>query len=162
MSFPINAPVSLTHIVVPLEPHIAAIIDPHEVYCPSGYYGPREINRDLEKLLSTHKGFPYVGKIEHRPDDGKTYLWLKRDWDSEYAVIMAKRAEQLSWNRQRWEEEARVQRCIARLTKDKPKLHKNVAREMIMFSWEEYCVSKDEVHMKMLKRYGYFEPIEIQ
>ena len=67
----------------------------------------------------------------------------------------------MKWNLERWKEEARVQRAIGRLKKEKPKLHKDTAQKMVEFWWEDMLVNKDSLSTQFMKRYGYFEEVEV-
>ena len=69
---------------------ICYILDPGQPPCFTGEYSPVKVCPELLKVLQAHKQFDIFCKVDTRPDG--SYLWLKANYDSEYAHWAAKQA----------------------------------------------------------------------
>jgi len=69
---------------------ICYILDPSQAPAFTGEYSPVRICDSLLKVLQSHKQFDIFCKLDARPDGN--YLWLKANYDSEYAHWAAKQA----------------------------------------------------------------------
>lgn len=69
---------------------VCYILDPGQPPALTGEYSPVKICNELLRVLETHKLFHQFCKIDTRPDGN--YLWLKANYDTEYAHWAAKQA----------------------------------------------------------------------
>lgn len=69
---------------------VCYILDPAQSPAFTGEYSPVKICDELLKVLKAHKHFDTFCKLDPRPDGN--YLWIKQNYDTEYAHWAAKQA----------------------------------------------------------------------
>lgn len=143
------------------------LLDPAQTPSPHGEYNPRRVTRDLATHLASHKLAREFITIEDDPLNSKlAFLWLKENYDTNYAHWRAKKDLSDGDRASRLVENTRmasaIQNYIAYERKHNRRTRAEVLEEMVLVMISNYKeLGEASPFVRVLKQIKYIEEEKI-